>query len=77
MAALWLKRPENERTRNHVFNLLGMVGDKSGQTWDTAFAMQALLAHPEAARRAEPALRRAYAYLRQAQLVEEIPECRR
>jgi len=47
------------------------------QTWDAAFAMQALLAHPEAARRAEPALRRAYAYLRHAQLVEEIPDCRR
>src|SRR5207253_3068590 len=40
------------------------------QTWDTAFAMQALLANPEAARRAALSLRRAYAFLRRGQLTE-------
>lgn len=43
------------------------------QTWDTAFAMQAILAHPEAVRRAREPLRRGYAFLRQAQMTEEIP----
>jgi 2,3-oxidosqualene cyclase len=47
------------------------------QTWDTAFAMQALLANPALARQAETPLRRAYAFLRQAQRTEEIPAYRR
>jgi lanosterol synthase len=46
------------------------------QTWDTAFAMQALLAHPPLARRAAEPLRRAYAYLRAAQQAEELPNYR-
>lgn len=43
------------------------------QTWDTAFAIQAIAAHPSAARRAEEPLRRAYNFLRNTQLTEEIP----
>jgi lanosterol synthase len=46
-------------------------------TWDTAFAMQALLANPQAARRAALPLRRAYAYLRAVQQTEELPDYRR
>jgi lanosterol synthase len=42
-------------------------------TWDTALAVQALLADPSAARRAEEPLRRAYGFLRGAQLTDEIP----
>lgn len=45
-------------------------------TWDTAFAMQALLANPIIAQPVEGQLRRAYAFLRQAQLTEEIPDYR-
>src|SRR5262249_10935168 len=47
------------------------------QTWDTAFAMQALLAGPEIPERVVEPLTKAYAYLRQAQLTEEIPDYRR
>jgi lanosterol synthase len=43
------------------------------QTWDTAFAIQALLAAPEMPAASE-ALQRAYRFLRAAQLVEDIPE---
>jgi lanosterol synthase len=42
-------------------------------TWDTALAVQALLADPSAARQAEEPLRRAYDFLREAQLTAEIP----
>jgi lanosterol synthase len=42
-------------------------------TWDTALAVQALLADPSAVRRAEEPLRRAYGFLRGAQITEEIP----
>jgi lanosterol synthase len=47
------------------------------QTWDTAFAMQALLANPALARRVELPLRRAYAFLRQVQCTQEIPHYER
>jgi lanosterol synthase len=47
------------------------------QTWDTAFAVQALLAVPGSARCCAEPLRRGYRYLRQVQLTEEIPSYRR
>jgi lanosterol synthase len=47
------------------------------QTWDTAFAMQALLAGPEVPQRAVAPLKNAYAFLRNAQLTEELPDFRR
>jgi lanosterol synthase len=46
-------------------------------TWDTAFAMQALLAGPALPESAVQPLRKAYAFLRQAQLTEEIPDHRK
>jgi lanosterol synthase len=42
-------------------------------TWDTALAIQAITADPSAAQQAEEPLRRAYGYLRNTQLTEEIP----
>jgi lanosterol synthase len=47
------------------------------QTWDTAFAMQALLADPALAYQAEAPLRRAYAFLRQTQCTDELSDYRR
>jgi 2,3-oxidosqualene cyclase len=47
------------------------------QTWDTAFALQALLAAPEPSPAAALAVRRGYRFLRGAQLREDIPERRR
>ena len=47
------------------------------QTWDTAFAMQALLAGPEVPERVVEPLKKAYAFLRGAQLAEELPDYRR
>jgi lanosterol synthase len=47
------------------------------QTWDTAFAMQALLAGPEVPAGAVEPLRRAYHYLQHAQLSSEIPHGQR
>lgn len=44
------------------------------QTWDTAFAIQAIVADPSAVERAEEPLRRAYAFLRETQLATEIPD---
>ncbi|MFN4261488.1 MAG: 2,3-oxidosqualene cyclase [Gemmataceae bacterium] len=46
-------------------------------TWDTAFAMQALLAAPRLTPAIKDALGRAYRFLDQAQLLEEIPARRR
>jgi len=46
------------------------------QTWDTAFAMQALLAGPVIPERVVEPLKKAYAYLRDAQLTKEIPNFR-
>jgi lanosterol synthase len=46
-------------------------------TWDTAFAMQALLANSALACRAEEPLRRAYAFLKGAQQTEEIRDYER
>ncbi len=43
------------------------------QTWDTAFAVQALLSGPEVPRCAVAPLRRAYRFLRDAQLADEMP----
>ncbi len=45
--------------------------------WDTAFAIQALLAHPDGAALAAEPLRRAYAFLRDTQIIEELPGRRR
>ncbi len=42
-------------------------------TWDTAFAIQAIAADPATAKRTEGPLRRAYGFLRDTQLTEEIP----
>jgi lanosterol synthase len=46
-------------------------------TWDTTFAMQALLAGPVVPKRAVEPLKKAYAFLRDAQLIEEIPDQRK
>jgi squalene/oxidosqualene cyclase-like protein len=43
-------------------------------TWDTAFAVQALLSNPAARPETSDALRRAYCYLRDTQLTEELPD---
>jgi 2,3-oxidosqualene cyclase len=43
------------------------------QTWDTAFAIQALMAGPTIDGRIEAAVRRGYRFLRKAQLTEELP----
>jgi lanosterol synthase len=48
------------------------VGARS-HTWDTALAVQALLADPAVARRSDEPLRRAYAFLKRAQQTDEIP----
>jgi len=45
-------------------------------TWDTAFAMQALLESPAIARRSAEVLRRAYRFLRDVQMTTEIPDYR-
>ena len=49
------------------------VGARS-HTWDTAFAIRAILAGLEVPRNALPALHRAYRFLDGAQLTEEIPD---
>jgi 2,3-oxidosqualene cyclase len=51
------------------------VGARSN-TWDTAFSMQALLESPTIAARSSEALRRAYAFLREAQITVEIEDYR-
>jgi lanosterol synthase len=51
------------------------VGARS-QTWDTAFAMLALLEWPDLARRTAEVLRRAYGFLREVQMTSEIEGCR-
>jgi lanosterol synthase len=51
---------------------LRIAGARS-QTWDTAFAVQAILETPEPP---APALRRAYDFLRAAQMVEDLPDWR-
>ena len=50
-----------------------MQGYNSSKLWDTAFATQAILASPLAAEQA-PMLERAYAYLRDNQILEDVPE---
>src|SRR5207237_6284259 len=52
-----------------------LAGARS-DTWDTAFAVQAICEGP-AAERAEQFLRGAARYLRAAQLCEEVPDYRR
>jgi 2,3-oxidosqualene cyclase len=59
----WVDAPEGIR----------YAGARS-QTWDTAFAIQALLAAPEMPASASDALPKAYRYLRGAQLVEDLPQ---
>ncbi|MFO1419281.1 MAG: 2,3-oxidosqualene cyclase [Methylotetracoccus sp.] len=49
------------------------VGARSN-TWDTAFAVQALCEHPDAPAQQIPALRAAHAFLDRAQSREEIPD---
>ena len=51
------------------------VGARSN-TWDTAFAMQALLESPAIARSSADELRRAYRFLRDVQMTAEIPDYR-
>jgi 2,3-oxidosqualene cyclase len=51
------------------------VGARS-HTWDTAFAMQAILEFPEIAGLCADPLRRAYRFLCDAQMTTEIPQCR-
>jgi lanosterol synthase len=46
-------------------------------TWDTAFVTQSLLEHPQLAEQAAAPLRRAYRFLRDAQMTEELPGYRR
>lgn len=48
------------------------VGARS-QTWDTAFSMQALLELPQAPEDVRTALRKAYLYLKNAQMTSELP----
>ena len=52
-----------------------MQGYNGSQLWDTAFATQALLAAPPATRaRADDVVARAYGYLRDTQILEDVPE---
>jgi lanosterol synthase len=85
--ALWARDPGHPDLRPSVEGLESwkwedevegrrFAGARS-QTWDTALAMQALLANPALARRAESPLRRGYAFLRQAQCTHEIPNYQR
>jgi 2,3-oxidosqualene cyclase len=60
----WLWEDEEEGLR--------YAGARSS-TWDTAFAVQALLADPPGARRAEGPMRWAYGFLERGQLTAEIP----
>lgn len=57
---------------------LKMQGYNSAELWDTAFAMQALLAvektHAVSAERTTPLLARAYDYLRDNQILDDVPE---
>lgn len=55
---------------------LRYVGARSN-SWDTAFAMQALLEAPERSDAVVQSLDRAHAFLDQAQMTEELPEFRR
>src|SRR5207244_3276740 len=51
------------------------VGARS-DTWDTSFAMLALLESPVIATRSADALLRAYRFLRDAQMTSEVPDYR-
>jgi squalene/oxidosqualene cyclase-like protein len=52
-----------------------MQGYNGSQLWDTAFAVQALLATPQQTRAAaEDVLARAYGYIRDNQILEDVPD---
>lgn len=54
---------------------LKFQGYNSSELWDTAFTVQALLASPLASEpRFEPMLRRAHGFLRDNQILEDVPE---
>lgn len=83
--AIWARSPEHPDLAPSLEGLerwrwedqaegIRYVGARS-QTWDTAFAIQAILDSPAAAR-AGVALRRAYRFLLDAQLTEELPDHR-
>lgn len=65
------------RTADYLWDAVDgtkMQGYNGSQLWDTAFATQALLATPAATRvRAEDVLARAYGYLRDTQILEDVP----
>jgi len=84
--ALWSRDPSRDRAQPDLLaSLAGMekwkwedeeegiryVGARSN-TWDTAFSMLAILESPALAARASEPLRQAYAFLRRAQMTEEI-----
>ncbi len=52
-----------------------MQGYNNSELWDTAFAVQAILAAPEPLRRAhEPMLEKAYGFIRDNQILEDVPD---
>ena len=53
-----------------------MQGYNNSRLWDTAFATQAILATPYANQHA-PMLEKAYGYLRENQILEDVPEAKR
>lgn len=53
-----------------------MQGYNSAQLWDTAFALQAMRATP-CAREFQPAITRAHDYVRENQILDDVPEAER
>ncbi len=65
-----------ERTTDYLWDApdgTKMQGYNGSQLWDTAFAVQALLASPARAE-AEDVLAKAYTYLRDNQILEDVPD---
>ena len=77
------RRPNNarlvrslERTRDYLWDApdgTKMQGYNGSQLWDTAFATQAILASP-ARHDAEDVLAKAYGFLRDTQILEDVPD---
>jgi len=68
-----------ERTEDYLWDApdgTKMQGYNGSQLWDTAFATQALLASPARAD-AEDVLAKAYGYLRDNQILEDVPDAER
>ncbi len=84
--AIWSRNPNHEELRPSLNGMdrwkweddvagIRFVGARSN-TWDTAFAMLAILESPPLASKNADVLRRAYAFLRGAQMIEEISDYR-